>query len=223
MPYVIDRDRYTCTGGVAPLDFMMHLVTPRIGRTIAAGISWAFIVERIRDSTDRQHVPLAARLGGSYPPLTLAAELMEANMEAPLSIGELAQLCQTSQRQLQRLFRRNLSPTPEQYCVTVCLGRARRLLQQTSMSVMDIRSSHGLCFARGLRPARGPCRELCPIPAQLVRARPADVDLTGSTLTLHDQKGARKSQHSIRTNDQFRVCFTWTDAGPRNVAIVDYH
>ena len=35
--------------------------------------------------------------------------------------------------------------------------------------------------------------------------------------------GTRKGQHSIRINDQYRVCFLWTDAGPDQVEIVDYH
>ena len=40
---------------------------------------------------------------------------------------------------------------------------------------------------------------------------------------LEALKGNRKGQHSIRVNDQFRVCFTWTKQGPANVEIVDYH
>lgn len=35
--------------------------------------------------------------------------------------------------------------------------------------------------------------------------------------------GDRKGQHSIRINDQYRICFVWTDAGPDQVEIVDYH
>ena len=35
--------------------------------------------------------------------------------------------------------------------------------------------------------------------------------------------GDRRGQHSIRINDQWRICFTWTDRGPANVEIVDYH
>ena len=35
--------------------------------------------------------------------------------------------------------------------------------------------------------------------------------------------GNRKGQHSIRVNDQFRVCFVWAPQGPKNVEIVDYH
>ena len=40
---------------------------------------------------------------------------------------------------------------------------------------------------------------------------------------LEALKGDRKGQHSIRINDQFRVCFRWTKVGPKDVEIVDYH
>ena len=40
---------------------------------------------------------------------------------------------------------------------------------------------------------------------------------------LEALKGDRKGQHSIRINDQFRVCFRWTKGGPEDVEIVDYH
>lgn len=40
---------------------------------------------------------------------------------------------------------------------------------------------------------------------------------------LERLRGDRSGQHSIRINDQWRICFTWTDAGPEEVNIVDYH
>ena len=40
---------------------------------------------------------------------------------------------------------------------------------------------------------------------------------------LEALSGDRKGQHSIRINDQWRVCFTWTETGPEDVEIVDYH
>ena len=40
---------------------------------------------------------------------------------------------------------------------------------------------------------------------------------------LEALKGDRAGQHSIRVNDQFRVCFRWTETGPEDVEIVDYH
>ena len=42
-------------------------------------------------------------------------------------------------------------------------------------------------------------------------------------LGLEALRGDRKGQHSIRINSQWRVCFRWTDDGPREVEIVDYH
>ena len=40
---------------------------------------------------------------------------------------------------------------------------------------------------------------------------------------LEALKGDRAGQHSIRINDQFRICFRWAKAGPEDVGIVDYH
>jgi proteic killer suppression protein len=40
---------------------------------------------------------------------------------------------------------------------------------------------------------------------------------------LEAPKGDRKGQHSIRINDQWRICFRWTAAGPEDVEIADYH
>lgn len=40
---------------------------------------------------------------------------------------------------------------------------------------------------------------------------------------LHPLDRDRAGQHAIRINDQFRICFRWTDAGPADVEIVDYH
>ena len=40
---------------------------------------------------------------------------------------------------------------------------------------------------------------------------------------LEALRGSRKGQFSIRINDQYRICFIWTDQGPRDVEIVDYH
>ena len=40
---------------------------------------------------------------------------------------------------------------------------------------------------------------------------------------LEALKGDRKGQHSIRINDQYRICFRWTESGPAEVEIVDYH
>ena len=40
---------------------------------------------------------------------------------------------------------------------------------------------------------------------------------------LEALKGDRQGQHSVRINEQYRICFVWTEAGPEEVVIVDYH
>jgi proteic killer suppression protein len=40
---------------------------------------------------------------------------------------------------------------------------------------------------------------------------------------LEKLKGSQRGSYSIRINDQWRICFRWTDAGPEEVEIVDYH
>ena len=40
---------------------------------------------------------------------------------------------------------------------------------------------------------------------------------------LEALKGSRAGQHSVRINDQWRICFVWTEQGPVDVEIVDYH
>ena len=59
--------------------------------------------------------------------------------------------------------------------------------------------------------------------AQLDAAETLDFLRAPSGNRLEALKGDRARQHSIRINDQFRVCFRWTKDGPEDVEIVDYH
>ena len=51
----------------------------------------------------------------------------------------------------------------------------------------------------------------------------AQLDAAQTLELLRAPPGNRAGQYSIRVNDQFRVCFRWTEAGPEDVEIVDYH
>jgi transcriptional regulator GlxA family with amidase domain len=136
--YAIDRDRYTCSGGIAPLDLMLNIIKNHLGRNIAPQISDQFILERIRSDQDRQHVPLLARVGLFHENLIEAAALMEANLEEPLSLDEIANLVGVSRRQIERLFKRYVGEVPTKYYLDMRLRRARSLLLQTPMSIMEV-------------------------------------------------------------------------------------
>lgn len=136
--FVIDRDRMTCTGGIAPMHLMLALVRARFGKTLVAEISDQFILERVRDSKDHQHIPIAARLGVNNRALVKVANLMESHFEEPLSAVELAKLAGLSLRQIQRMFNDSLNTTPTKYYLRLRLRRARELLIQSDMSITEV-------------------------------------------------------------------------------------
>jgi len=145
--FEIDRDRYTCSGGTAPLDMMLNIISRQHGAQLAVAVSEEFICERIRGQHDRQRVPLRLHLGTSQPKLMEAVALMEANLEEPMSLDELARHVQLSRRQLERLFQKHLSCVPTRYYLELRLAKARQLLLQTSMSIVDVAFASGFVSA----------------------------------------------------------------------------
>jgi transcriptional regulator GlxA family with amidase domain len=141
--FTIDRDRYTCSGGVAPLDLMLNLIRSKLGPRISQLVSEQFIVDRVRDAKDRQYVPLRAQIGVSHERLLKVAELMEANIERPLSLNEIAGATGLSRRQIERLFQRHLHCVPKRYYLAMRLRRARELLLNTSMPIVEITTACG--------------------------------------------------------------------------------
>ena len=136
--FVIDRDRITCTGGVAPLDMMLALIEARLGRDLAAKVTDQFIFERARRGTDRQVSRVLASRGVKQPVLEKVARLMGENVEAPLAIEAIAEAIGVSRRQLERLFKSHLGLTPAWYYASMRLDRARELLRFTNMSVTEV-------------------------------------------------------------------------------------
>ncbi len=145
--FEIDHDRYTCAGGTAPMDMMLCEIRDKHGVELASRISEQFMCERIRDQNDRQRVPLTQRIGASQPKLAEAVSLMEANIEEPMTLDELSFHVGLSRRQLERLFQRYLQCVPTRYYLELRLERARQLLLQTSMPIVDIALACGFISA----------------------------------------------------------------------------
>jgi len=141
--FTIDRNRYTCSGGVAPLELMLNLIEEKLGPQVSARVSEQFIVERTRDASDRQYVPLRAQVGNVHRSVIAVATLMEANIENPLPLEQIARKSGLSRRQIERLFQRHVNCVPKRYYLELRLKRARELLVQTSMPVMAISTACG--------------------------------------------------------------------------------
>lgn len=145
--FELDRDRFTCAGGVAALDMVLHEISDRHGPELASAVSEQFMHERIREGTDDQRLPLQARLRISHPKLIRAIAEMEKNTEEALSRDEIAERVGLSRRQLERLFRRYLNTSPARYYLKLRLNRARTLLTQTTMPVTEVAFASGFTSA----------------------------------------------------------------------------
>ena len=145
--FEIDRTRFTCAGGTAAIDMMLNVIAMQHGHELAAEVADQFMHERIRDRHDHQRMGLPARLGVRHPKLLSVINLMEENLEEPLTRGQLARDAGLSTRQLERLFRKYLSRSPARYYLELRLNKARLLLLQTNMSVIDVALACGFVSA----------------------------------------------------------------------------
>ena len=165
--FELDRDRYTCAGGGAAVDMMVSLIAAKHGWDLAHEVAEEFMVERVRGRNDRQRLPLRLQLGASQPKLAEAVAYMEANIEELISLDEIvahvghvklvavdadkklpdldqiASHVGVSRRQLERLFQKHLNCVPSQYYMRIRLNRARQLLLQTSLPILDVAHASG--------------------------------------------------------------------------------
>lgn len=142
--YVIDADRLTCCGGMAAADMALEIIRLQQGLDLANAASRYVFHERLRGGDEGQLPDKREPVGYSVPArLREAIILMERNLEFPLSIGEVTRRVGLSQRQFERLFRAHTGVTPVRYYVDVRLDRARGLVTQTDMAIVDIATACG--------------------------------------------------------------------------------
>ena len=141
--YEIAERRFTCSGGTAALDMMLKLIENQYGRQLAQQISQQFQHDRIRTEIDSQQMADRIDLAMSAPKLIDVINLMENNIEVPLSLPSIAEKCNLSLRQIERLFHKYRNVTPSQYYLSLRLMHAKQLLLNTNRSVIDISIATG--------------------------------------------------------------------------------
>lgn len=152
--FVLDRDRATCAGGVAPLDMMHALIQARHGAALATAVSDFFIHTRIRAADDPQQQAHSADTH-LHRSVAAAIRLMEDHIADPLSLTQLARLSGVSPRQLQRHFQDDFGHPIAQHYSALRLAKAAAYLQQTRLSIIEIATLVGFSnqsnFARAFR------------------------------------------------------------------------
>ncbi len=136
--FTIDNNRWCSSGGIAPMDLMLCLIGKAHGKALQIAICEMFSHEHIRDESEMQRIPLQHLVGANQSKLQEIVHLMEANIEEVLSLDELASYVTLSRRQLERLFQRYLHCSPHRYYLQIRLTRARQLIKQTNMSIIEV-------------------------------------------------------------------------------------
>lgn len=145
--FEIDGSIYTCAGGTAALDMMLHLIAEDFDDDLVNRICEQMLTDRVRSATDRQRLPLRARLGVQNARVLSIIELMEANLSEPLSLIDIADHVGLSRRQIERLFRQEMGRSPARYYLEIRLDRARHLLVQSSLPVVEVAIACGFVSA----------------------------------------------------------------------------
>lgn len=141
--YVMDRDRITCAGGTAPLDMMHALITNHHGAQFARNVSDWFMHTEVRPAGGQQRAGLVERHNTTNPAVIKTIEVMENHIANPLSLLQLAQLCNLSPRQMNRLFKENIDQGTMQFYTQIRLNQAKRLCEQSTLSITEIALATG--------------------------------------------------------------------------------
>ncbi len=136
--FVVDGNRMTTAGGTSSIDLMLKLIADDHGDQLANAVADQLIYTTIRTDQDTQRLSVPTRIGVRHPKLSQVIQMMEANIEEPISPSILASDVRMSTRQLERLFRRYLNRSPKRYYMELRLQKARNLLLQTDMSVINV-------------------------------------------------------------------------------------
>lgn len=134
---------FTCAGGTAAIDMMLERIAQRQGPALARAVSDQFIHSRIRPHEERQRADIGSRIGTRDPRLVAVIAQMEAGIENPVTLIDLAQTAGITRRQLERLFTTHFGLGPAAYYRNLRLDRAHSLLAETGMPLIEVAVATG--------------------------------------------------------------------------------
>jgi transcriptional regulator GlxA family with amidase domain len=136
--FEIDGKYLTCSGGLAGLDMMLYLIGRTHGEKLAHAVAEQCIHPHIRPAHESQRMSMQKKWRVNHPRLIKAIEFMQQNLNEQLTCGEIAERANLSIRQLERLFKENMGVSPNRFYLTLRLERARFLLLQSALTIVEI-------------------------------------------------------------------------------------
>ncbi|MCP5087201.1 MAG: GlxA family transcriptional regulator [Rhodobacteraceae bacterium] len=136
--YVMDRDRWSGSGGLSSMDMALNIIASDHGHAVAHAVGNQYQIDRVRSADIGQRPYSLDELETLPASLQRAISVMMVNMESPLSIPEVASAAGKTVRSLERLSQRHLARSPARFYRKLRLERARQLLWHTNLSILEI-------------------------------------------------------------------------------------
>ena len=141
--YERDDDLLTSGGGAAATEMMISIIAQDYGEDFAIAVSDMCLNGPDIAARSEQRSSIAKAISTRNPRILAVLRAMHDNIETPLSLPELAEAAGISRRQIERQFKQLLGETPAQTYRNLRLDRARTLLIETNMSVMEVSMAAG--------------------------------------------------------------------------------
>ncbi|WP_420397260.1 GlxA family transcriptional regulator [Nioella sp.] len=163
--FVFDGPYLSCCGGTAAVDFALHILRETSGQALANAAARYIFHPAVRKLGAWQQPIDRDPFGATVPAIVRQViQVMEQHLEDPLSIPEVCERVDLSQRQVDRLFAKHIRKSPALYYRDIRLDRARGLVTQTDLKISEIAVASGFAspvhFSRaykarfGLSPVR---------------------------------------------------------------------
>ncbi|MEL7465487.1 MAG: GlxA family transcriptional regulator [Pseudomonadota bacterium] len=141
--FAIDGRYFSSSGGPAATDLALALIERDHGAALARTTAERLVYTSVRATGEGQRHSANNRIGVRNTRLAKAVEMFESELDEPMSTRDVAERVGLSPRQLERLFHRYLSTSPKKYRMEMRLNRARELLRQTDLSVIEVALASG--------------------------------------------------------------------------------
>lgn len=136
--YTVDGRVFSCAGSASSMDLILARISSDYGAELSTWVADQMIYPAPRADSHAQRGLPTGQMGLRHSGLMQAIEIMRAHIEEPMPPAAVARAAGMSTRQMERLFARYLGTSPNRYYMGLRLERARNLLAQTELPLMEV-------------------------------------------------------------------------------------